>query len=75
MTIKHLREIELPNGEIVDNYSKRYMLWCEALSLSKKPLHQRIQFLNKLTDEKRVEGIKYFLTLIWEQRPKKNPQV
>lgn len=73
MTVKHVREIELPDGEIVNNFSTRYMRWCEALSLSKKPLHQRVQFLNKLTDQKRVKDIKYFLTLIWQNRPKKNP--
>ena len=68
MTDKYHREIELPDGEVVNNHSPRYMRWCEALSLSKKPLHRRVQFLDKLTDQKRVDDIKYFLKLIWKTR-------
>ena len=62
------KTIKLPDGTETDNYSQEYQRYCEALNLSKKPLEKRREWLNKLKDEKRVEKLKYWLTLIWSQR-------
>jgi len=62
------QKITLPNGVETDNYSKDYMLYCEALNLSKKPLEKRREWLNKLKDEERVKVLKEWLTLIWKDR-------
>jgi hypothetical protein len=62
------QKITLPNGVETDNYSKDYMLYCEALNLSKKPLEKRREWLNKLRDEERVKILKEWLTLIWKDR-------
>jgi hypothetical protein len=61
------RTITLPDGKETDNYSKEYQRYCEALNLSKKPLWKRQEWLNKLTDEERVEQLKYWLNLIWKR--------
>jgi len=62
------KTIELPDGTQTDNHSQEYQRYCEALNLSKKPLVQRRAWLNKLKDEQRVEKLKYWLTLIWDNR-------
>ena len=56
----------LPDGNQVDNYSKEWMLYCEALSLSKKSYSKRVDFLDKLKDLERTNKIKYYLQLIWD---------
>lgn len=61
------RKITLPDGTETDNYSQDYQRYCEALNLSKKSLMHRQDWLNKLTDEQRVEKLKYWLKLIWKQ--------
>ena len=40
-----MAEFTLIDGSVVDSNSVDYMLFCEALNLSKKPLHQRRAFL------------------------------
>ncbi len=62
------KSITLPNGVETDNYSKDYILYCEALNLSKKPLWKRREWLEKLKDESRVETLKYWLEWIWKER-------
>jgi hypothetical protein len=62
------RSITLPDGFETDNYSQPYQRYCEALNLSKKPLMQRQEWLNKLKDKERVEQLKYWLNLIWHQK-------
>jgi len=62
------KEIILPDGTKTDNYSQEYQRYCEALNLSKRPLHERRQFLNKLQCQDRIEKLKYWLTLIWNSR-------
>lgn len=64
------KEVELPDGSVVGSLSKEYITYCEALSLSKKPLGDRVRFLDKLTDVKRVEKLKYYLTAIWDSKKK-----
>lgn len=65
--IANKKDITLPDGTVTDNYSEPYMRWCEALNLSKKPLHKRKEFLSKLKDEQRVNKLKYWLQIIWQQ--------
>ena len=66
--IKNKRDITLPDGSQTDNYSKEYQRYCEALNLSKKPLEKRKEWINKLRDEQRVEQLKYWLKLIWQNK-------
>ena len=44
------------------------MLYCEALDLSRKPIEKRRYWLNKLTDQTRVKGLKTWLQLIWKNK-------
>ena len=66
MTRKGAKEIKLPNGVETDNYSKDYILYCEALNLSKKPLHKRREWLTKIKNQERVDTLKYWLEWIWK---------
>lgn len=59
------RVITLPDGTETDNYSQDYQRYCEALNLSKKPLMQRRAWLQKLSDEGRVDKLKYWLKILW----------
>ena len=61
------KRITLPNGKEVSNYSKEYMLWCEALNLSKKKLADRRIFLEKIQEKRPndAETIKSYLLYIW----------
>lgn len=62
------KKITLIDGTMSDNYSEEYQRQCEAVTLSKIPLEKRRAFINKLTDEKRVDDLKRFLTLIFKNR-------
>jgi hypothetical protein len=44
------------------------MLYCEALNLSKKPIEKRREWLNRLKNKDRVEGLKTWLRLIWKNK-------
>jgi len=70
LTIKerNMRPVTLPGGTKTDTWSKEYMLYCEALNLSKKSLNQRQYWLNKLTDQTRVDGLKKWLLLLWKNK-------
>ena len=61
-----IRDIELPDGTVTDNYSQTYQRYCEALNLSKKPLYKRREWLSKLKDQKRINDLKYWLEWIWK---------
>jgi hypothetical protein len=65
-----MAEFTLIDGSVVDSNSVDYMLFCEALNLSKKPLHQRRAFLTKLKKKhvQRVEKLEYWLKLIWSKK-------
>jgi len=65
---RNSKPITLPDGTETDTWSKEYMLYCEALNLSKKPIEQRRYWLNKLKDQTRVEGLKTWLRLIWKNK-------
>jgi len=63
--------ITLPDGTETDNYSKDYMVYCEALNLCKKTLAFRQKFLKKIDkphQQERVNKLKYWLTFIWNKR-------
>ena len=59
--------ITLPDGTETDNYSEDYQRYCEALNLSKRPLWKRQEWLMKLKNKKRVEELKYWLSIIWSK--------
>jgi len=65
-----MTDFTLIDGSVVDSNSVDYMLFCEALNLSKKPLHQRRAFLMSLRKKhvQRVEKLEYWLKLIWSQK-------
>lgn len=66
-----IKDIILPDGTETNNYSKDYMVYCEALNLSKKTLAFRQRFLNKIDkpqQQERVNKLKYWLTFIWDKR-------
>ena len=62
--------ITLPDGTETDNYSKDYMVYCEALNLSKKTLAFRQTFFKKIDkphQQERLTKLKYWLTFIWNK--------
>ena len=62
--------ITLPDGTETDNYSKDYMVYCEALNLSKKTFAFRQKFLKKIDkphQQERLTKLKYWLTFIWNK--------
>jgi|TARA_R110002012_G_scaffold1278_1_gene5250 hypothetical protein len=63
-----MKPVTLPDGTKTDTWSKEYMLYCEALNLSKKSIEQRRKWLNKLSDKTRVNGLKTWLNLIWKNK-------
>jgi hypothetical protein len=65
-----MADFTLIDGSVVDSNSVDYMLFCEALNLSKKPLNQRRAFLMKLRKKhvQRVEKLEYWLKLIWSKK-------
>lgn len=63
--------ITLPDGTETHNCSKHYMVYCEALNLSKKTLAFRQTFLKKIDkphQQERVKKLKYWLTFIWNKK-------
>ena len=65
---RNMKLVTLPDGTKTDTWSKEYMLYCEALDLSRKPIEKRRYWLNKLTDQTRVKGLKTWLKLIWKNK-------
>ena len=63
-----MKPVTLPDGTKTNTWSKEYMLYCEALNLSKKSIEQRRKWLNKLSDKTRVNGLKTWLNLIWKNK-------
>ena len=62
------RSVALPDGSVRDNYSPEYMRYCEAKTLARWPLEKRRNFLAKLKDKTRVDQLRSWLTLIWENK-------
>ena len=68
---RNTKLITLPDGTETDTWSKDYMVYCEALNLSKKTLAFRQKFLKKIdkpNQQERVNKLKYWLTFIWSKR-------
>lgn len=63
---RNIKPVTLPDGTQTDTWSKEYMLYCEALNLSKKSLEKRREWLNRLQNKDRVNGLKVWLKLIWK---------
>jgi len=63
------KSIKLPDNQVVPNDSEIYQRYCEATTLSRKTLNERKDFLYKIREqEKRVDDIKYWLTILWKNR-------
>jgi hypothetical protein len=65
------KPMTLPDGTETHNCSKDYMVYCEALNLSKKTLAFRQTFLKKIDkpqQQERVNKLKYWLTFIWNKK-------
>ena len=65
---RNMKPVTLPDDTQTDTWSKEYMLYCEALNLSKKPIEKRREWLNRLKNKDRVEGLKTWLRLIWKNK-------
>ena len=65
---RNMKLVTLPDGTKTDTWSKEYMLYCEALDLSRKPIEKRREWLNRLKNKDRVEGLKTWLRLIWKNK-------
>ena len=65
---RNMKLVTLPDGTQTDTWSKEYMLYCEALDLSRKPIEKRREWLNRLKNKDRVEGLKTWLRLIWKNK-------
>ena len=65
---RNMKPVTLSDGTQTDTWSKEYMLYCEALNLSKKSLDERRYWLNKLQDQNRVDGLKKWLQLFWNNQ-------
>lgn len=67
LTIKKI--IPYNNFE-VSNESSEWMLWCEAVCLSKWKFNKRKKFLNDIQDKhpERNKMLKKYLTYIWENK-------
>ena len=65
---RNMKPVTLPDGTQTDTWSKEYMLYCEALNLSRKPIEKRREWLNRLKNKDRVEGLKTWLRLIWKNK-------
>jgi hypothetical protein len=66
-----MTDITLVDGTIVDNYSKEYMLYCEAKWLLNKELSYRREWLDKIL-VKRVDDvpiIKGYMVLLNAKAP------
>ena len=63
-----MTDIILPNGEVVDNYSSNYRLYCEAKWLLTKDINFRREWLNKITEKRKneLEPLKTYLQMLFD---------
>lgn len=63
-----MTNIILPNGEVVDNYSSNYRLYCEAKWLLTKDINFRREWLNKITEKRKneLEPLKAYLKMLFD---------
>jgi hypothetical protein len=63
-----MTDIILLNGEVVDNYSSNYRLYCEAKWLLTKDINFRREWLNKITEKRKneLEPLKTYLKMLFD---------
>jgi len=63
-----MTDVILPNGEVVDNYSSNYRLYCEAKWLLTKDINFRREWLNKITEKRKneLEPLKTYLKMLFD---------
>jgi hypothetical protein len=63
-----MTDIILPNGEVVDNYSSNYRLYCEAKWLLTKDINFRREWLNKIAEKRKneLEPLKTYLKMLFD---------
>ena len=61
-------DIILPNGEVVDNYSSNYRLYCEAKWLLTKDINFRREWLFKIGEKRKteIEPLKAYLKMLFD---------
>jgi hypothetical protein len=71
-----MTDIILPNGEVVDNYSSNYRLYCEAKWLLTKDINFRREWLFKIGEKRKteLEPLKKYLDLVFSIKNIKNKQ-
>lgn len=71
-----MTNIILPHGEVVDNYSSDYRLYCEAKWLSNKDFNFRREWLFKISEKRKneLEQLKKYLDLVFSIKNIKNKQ-
>lgn len=69
--------VTLPNGEVVDNYSQEYRLFCEAKWLSNKDFSFRKEWLFKIKEKRNLEllQLEKYLNLILSLKKVENKPV
>lgn len=63
-----MTDIILPNGEVVDNYSSNYRLYCEAKWLLTKDITFRREWLFKISEKRKteLEPLKAYLKMLFD---------
>jgi hypothetical protein len=63
-----MTNIILPNGEVVDNYSSNYRLYCEAKWLLTKDINFRREWLFKISEKRKteLEPLKAYLKMLFD---------
>jgi|LakMenE18May11ns_1017448.scaffolds.fasta_scaffold9242763_2 hypothetical protein len=63
-----MTDIILPNGEVVDNYSSNYRLYCEAKWLLTKDINFRREWLCKIAEKRKneLEPLKTYLKMLFD---------
>jgi|TARA_R110000868_G_scaffold372183_1_gene636000 hypothetical protein len=62
-----MTDVLLLDGTIVDNYSKEYMLYCEAKWLLSKELSYRREWLDKVQEKRSsdIDLLKNYISIIF----------
>ena len=65
-----MTDIALIDGTIVDNYSKEYMLYCEAKWLLSKELSYRREWLDKVKEKRSsdIDLLKNYISIIYNSK-------
>jgi hypothetical protein len=65
-----MTDVLLLDGTIVDNYSKEYMLYCEAKWLLSKELSYRREWLDKVQEKRSsdIDLLKNYISIIFNAK-------